>query len=71
MDPPEYAILNPISGSFDLMSESEYETYCKAEKGLPIDSRMKQYLIERGYLYEDREEYQQSLEKAMLLFSAK
>lgn len=63
-DPPEYAILNPISGSFDLMSKAEYEMYGDAEKGLPIDNKMKEYLVQRGYLYENREDYQHSLQKA-------
>ena len=67
-DPAEYAILNPISGSFDLMSEEEYQSYRNAEEGLFIDREMKDYLVERGYLYADQESYEQSLEAAYRSF---
>jgi len=67
-DPPEYTILNPVSGSFDLMSEPEYQMYLNAEKGLPLEKESERYLIERGYLFEDRESYEGSLENAYQSF---
>jgi uncharacterized protein len=63
-DPVEYAILNPIAGSFDLMSEAEHTEYLKLEQGQESDSEMTDYLIERGYAFKDRDAYEQSLENA-------
>ncbi len=63
-DPAEYAILNPVAGSFDLMSEAEYTKYLGLEQGLEIDGEMTEYLLERGYLFKDRKSYEQSLENA-------
>lgn len=67
-DPVEYAILNPVSGSFDLMSEEEYQMYQKAEAGLPIKTELEEYLVDRGYLFRDMENYHASLEKAYQSF---
>ncbi|MDD2190859.1 MAG: DUF5714 domain-containing protein [Eubacteriales bacterium] len=63
-DPVEYAILNPISGSFDLMSETEYEMYRELENGKGIEPEMTKYLLERGYLFKDQLSYELSLEDA-------
>lgn len=63
-EPVEYAILNPVAGSFDLMSESEYKLYCDLEQGEEIKSEMTEYLIERGYLFMDQQSYDQSLKDA-------
>jgi len=63
-DPIEYAILNPVAGSFDLMSEAEYGMYRRLESGEEIDPDMADYLMERGYLFKDQESYEQSLENA-------
>lgn len=63
-DPIEYAILNPIAGSFDMMSEAEYRIYSDLEHGKEIDSEMTEYLLERGYLFKDQQAYEQSLENA-------
>ena len=63
-DPVEYAILNPVAGSFDLMSEAEYGMYRRLESGEETDPEMAEYLVERGYLFKDQESYEQSLENA-------
>lgn len=63
-DPVEYAILNPVAGSFDLMSETEYDSYRDLEQGKEIDPEMTEYLMERGYLFKDRRAYVESLKKA-------
>ena len=63
-DPVEYAILNPVSGSFDMMDESEYEAYSQLEAGREIEPEMADYLIERGYLFEDQQSYEKSLKNA-------
>ena len=63
-EPAEYAILNPIAGSFDLMSEAEYKQYRDGESGLELDSEMAEYLIERGYVFRDQQSYEQSISDA-------
>lgn len=63
-DPAEYAILNPVSGSFDMMSQAEYKRYLDLERGEEIEAGMTEYLLERGYVFRDREAYHRSLEAA-------
>ena len=70
----EYAILNPVAGSFDMMTEEEHLFYRDIEAGKEMNSRthktsfneseMTDYLVERGYLFRDRDSYAQSLKKA-------
>lgn len=67
-DPVEYAILNPVAGSFDIMNEQEYSQYRELEDGKEIDSQMADYLIERGYLFEDNLGFEQSLKAAYTEF---
>lgn len=57
LNPVEYAILNPVSGSFDLMDKSEYMVYKNVELGLEISKEMEDYLFERGYLYKSQEDW--------------
>lgn len=49
--PSEYAIFNPVSGSFDIMDKLEY----MALKDLPLgeipSTELSDYLLERGYIY--------------------
>ena len=63
-DSKEYAILNPVAGSFDMMNEAEYAKYCDLEQGKPIDPEMTDYLVERGYLFQDIQTYEKSLKDA-------
>lgn len=63
-EPVEYAILNPVSGSFDLMNREEYEMYLNLERGVETDAGMTEYLIERGYVFEDQKSCDQSIEAA-------
>ncbi|MBR0598528.1 DUF5714 domain-containing protein [Sinanaerobacter chloroacetimidivorans] len=63
-EPVEYAILNPISGSFDIMSELEYKQYCELESGKDITPEMTEYLIERGYLFKEQRDYERSWNEA-------
>lgn len=62
-DIPEYAILNPISGSFDLMNEKEYYSYLNINE-TPLDKEMTEYLLERGYLYENADAEKIAVNKA-------
>ena len=52
----EYAILNPISGSFDILSNDDYSTILKVKEGKPVDSDFSSILIERGYAYNSVED---------------
>jgi len=55
-----YAILNPLSGSFDIMTEAEHESFLKIKDGAAPDPELAAYLLERGYLYHNEEEYRQA-----------
>lgn len=62
--PVEYAILNPVAGNFDVMSEEEYRQYAEIEKGLPGTPRMVDYLLERGYLFHTKEGFEAARDEA-------
>lgn len=63
-NPVEYSILNPVSGSFDLMNQQEYDAYKMAEAGNEISIELKEYFLERGYFYKDEESRNNSFQKA-------
>ena len=77
-DQHEYAILNPISGSFDLMDESEYNLLQRINAGCMASSEASRndqhgeilnkdfsaYLLERGYIFENQEDMNTSIDKA-------
>lgn len=60
----EYAILNPISGNFDLMDESEYNLLRKMMEGEAPDIDFSSYLLERGYAFENQEDQSAAVNKA-------
>ncbi len=66
--PVEYAILNPVAGSFDVMTEEEHRQYMKIEKGEPAGAKMTDYLLERGYAFETQEAYEVSRKEAYEAF---
>ena len=61
----EYTILNPITGSFDLMDESEYRQIQAIENGLPADEDFAEYLRQRGYAYLGREDEARARQDAL------
>lgn len=61
---PEYAILNPVSGSFDLMNEQEYNLLQKMMEGENLDQDFSSYLLERGYAFENQEALNTAVNKA-------
>lgn len=65
----EYAILNPISGSFDIMDEEEYLALSKITEESGLDSELTTYLLERGYIYTDNEAEQRAIGKAYAEFN--
>jgi uncharacterized protein len=67
---PEYAIMNPISGSFDIMGEDEYQMLQKlAETGVIPDYDLSSYLLERGYAYNNTEDQEKAISKAYTDFN--
>lgn len=68
-DRPEYAILNPISGSFDIMDEIEYRLLQKLNKVNLSDTDFAAYLLERGYAFNDRDEQNAAINKAFEEFN--
>ena len=62
--PVEYAILNPVAGNFDLMSEAEHSLYQEIESGKQGSPEMKssltEYLLDRGYAFESEAAYEAS-----------
>lgn len=50
-----YAIMNPLSGSFDLLDEKEYEQIV-AGKPEALKGELAEYMRERGYLFADQTE---------------
>lgn len=60
----EYVILNPISGSFDLMDESEYNLLQKMMEGEILDKAFSSSLLERGYAFKNQEDQDAAVNKA-------
>lgn len=61
---PEYAVMNPITGSFDLMGEHEYQLFQKFTKGEAPPDDFTAYLLERGYAYDNYEAQNIAINKA-------
>ena len=67
--PPGYAILNPISGSFDLMDENEYRKLQHIIDGEAADKDFDAYLLERGYAFASKEAHDAAIDKAYSEFN--
>lgn len=65
---PEYAIMNPVSGSFDLMGQNEYDVLQKLDNGEIPGGELASYLLERGYAYKNREDQDAAIQKAYAEF---
>jgi len=53
----KYAVLNTLSGNFDIAEKDEYEAILKLKNGGKLNSSeesLKAYLIQRGYAFEDK-----------------
>lgn len=68
--PTEYSILNPISGSFDIMNEEEYTMLKNLETSTDTDDQFVSYLLERGYAYENRKTQEEVIDKAYREFQS-
>ncbi|MEN6463404.1 MAG: DUF5714 domain-containing protein [Syntrophomonas sp.] len=62
-----YAILNPLSGSFDLLNQQEHEQIT-AGKPEELNREMADYMLERGYLFADRAQEDELVQKKWELF---
>ena len=65
----EYAILNPISGSFDLMEENEYQLLQNIMNGESRDKDFEAYLLQRGYAFKSEEAHDEAIAKAYTDFN--
>lgn len=65
---PEYAIMNPVSGSFDLMGQREFELIQNLDE--LKDAEFKDYLLKRGYAYNNQAEQDAAVSKAYTDFNA-
>lgn len=56
-EPPEYAIMNPLTGGFDRMSEMEYQVLAEFKETGRMDPEqldLYEYLLERGYCFRNQ-----------------
>jgi len=64
----EYAILNPISGSFDLMGQAEFDSLQKLADGIQPGPSLGEYLLERGYAFNSPDEQESAVDRAYVEF---
>ena len=60
----EYAIMNPLSGSFDMMTVQEHDALTGVGAGQTADPDFAAYLLERGYAYGSAEDERLAYERA-------
>lgn len=68
-DAGEYAILNPVSGSFDIIDEKEYQVIESLNAGCKIDEEIAAYLLDRGYAFNSVDEQENAIDKALKVFN--
>ncbi len=61
---PEYAILNPVSGSFDMMDARDKALIDGLTAGKDADAPFSDYLVERGYAFNSAEDEKAAIERA-------
>lgn len=66
-DDQVHAILNPLSGSFDLLDKTEYEQIING-KAENLNGELAEYMLQRGYLFTDRAEEDALVKKQWDLF---
>lgn len=67
-DSHDYAIFNPLSGSFDVMDEQDRLSLEKSGSGANVAPEFSDYLLERGYVYQSTEDEQNAIAKASEAF---
>ncbi len=67
-DPKSYAILNPVSGSFDLMSAEDHRKIERIAKGGRSDALFQAYLLQRGYAFRSQADADQAVDDAFAAF---
>ncbi len=65
---PEYAILNPVSGSFDMMDENDKALLRDIAAGKEVDPDFTEYISERGYAYASSEDEKKAVDAAYEAF---
>ncbi|MHB1420138.1 MAG: radical SAM protein [Bacillota bacterium] len=64
-----FAILNPLSGAFDLTTAEEISQMEALSDGSSINQPLTDYLLSRGYLYEDPREEEKTLGRKLESFT--
>ncbi len=68
-EPPEFVILNPVSGSFDMMDARDNALLQDIEAGLTVaDTDFTAYILDRGYAYETAADEQKAIDEAYTAF---
>lgn len=67
-NPAEYAIMNPMTGSFDLMGEREYAWFTAKSDRPALDQDTLDYFLERGYAFLDAAGEQKVIDQAYAEF---
>ncbi|MFZ3171330.1 MAG: radical SAM protein [Carboxydocellales bacterium] len=67
-DDYDYAILNPVSGSFDIMDKNEYAMLKNLANASKPDDDFIAYLLERGYAYKDHNAEKATITQAQSRF---
>ena len=71
--PIEYAILNPLSGSFNRVNETEYQllnSFKESGGSDPTNHEFYKYLLERGYLFADKDAETEKVHQEFAKFQA-
>lgn len=66
---PEYAILNPISGCFDIMDGNENQALQHIMDGESMDKDFEAYLLERGYAFANKKAHDAAIDQAYVEFN--
>ena len=66
----EYAIMNPLSGSLDIMTAQERDALNGVNAGKAADPDFSSYLLERGYAYENPGDERQAYDRAYADFQS-
>ena len=66
--PPEFVIMNPISGSFDMMDARDRALLSDVEAGITVDGDFTDYLLERGYVHKTPDDEHKAIDAAYAEF---
>lgn len=65
---PEFIIMNPVSGSFDMMDARDSDMLEAVVNSKTVDKQFTDYLLERGYAYINAEDEKKAVDEAYAEF---